>query len=1248
MVDRRVQIVLTAKTEEAAKQLRKILGDLDAIAKQGASASQSLKQINQAVVEQSKARIAATKEQAAVEKLATQQALDAIRIRAEEETARHRKALEASQRQAVIDKGVNDKALALEKKRQAITATSSKSAIAAASERAAIAKAESESSKAAIAATKERAAISRAASDEELENIKVRVAQEQAAAKAVLSASQQKLADIKNQTAQEQQLTAQIRRQAAERREAQSQAKEAAQAQAEATQQKAEAQRGSRDTLLAEIRILQQQLTLQQQQAQGARTATEQRNASASASRTEVQIQQKQIELQKQYILQLRAEVEAGGDSTELAVQELALKREEVKLQQQLAGNQAGGGGVRKATQSVAELASKYFLVKEAINGIRAIAGKVYSTLIAQNEELGSVVLTTATAIASTQDVLRNGERIADPAEQIRALFPQIEAAVDRIREKTFDLVGVTSSQVIPLLQIVSQNGQNLEASIEQSADLSVKFAAALGTFNVPLFQARQEIASILQGTIDNNSVLAKSLGINNEIVQQQIQQGKLLDFLNEKLETAAVGNLEAAKGIGAVTSNIVEVVEEVTRLAGKPLLEPVATALAEIYKGLQDNRPQLQAIATTIGDGLATAFQIGREFIANIMPPLVELGQQMLVGVRSVVESLGVDRDSVVATLRVILMQVSDLLTGWLKVQQVITAIAGVVAEMLLPAVERTARVVTAQLTLGLSEVYRWYTRINIEGEKQEAIAGRQAEAAEQLRGAIAKLNDGVLLSTREFEALQEQVAEAFDPVEAARLLDVLAQAQQQARATGATLEEVSPAQGVAQQVQRLQQQLKQGSDDLQREIAVFEADLLNQQVQGILTAEEVQGRLLERRRAAISNNVEQIAGDLAEIEEGLISDAEFESLQSAAEASKQAVEDAEQQVRDAQGRLNRQLNRRRVLIDVGADTSELDAAIANADIEIQLLKEESVAAQEAARVAANQRNLAEADRIAFEESTKTLNAELAALEKQRAELELKIRQDALQDQQQLLDAQLTVEKRVFAERRELLQEEQRELGRLNELRRIQLDLSEAQATENERQRLNVLEDATRERQSELQAYQELLEGLEEGERVFVAQEQRRLSAEDITKRITELEREQARSAAERVAIESAAENRRLEAKRSELAVEAQIEASKIRQQQLDLEQQTLNNQIEQQKLALQIEGEQDIEKREQLKAQLLLLQQQGGAIANQSDELSNQAVLTAERLATQEQQLDIQINANTDEAERQIRQLIEDSFGS
>jgi hypothetical protein len=266
--------------------------------------------------------------------------------------------------------------------------------------------------------------------------------------------------------------------------------------------------------------------------------------------------------------------------------------------------------GVFGAVSAVGE---QIFFLQSGLQTLQqVVTGGPFDLLVGQNIRLQEQLLSTQTSLVSTNKIINafTGMEFPSPKEAILSLTGPVTNAIEDIRRKSLDLVGITSSQLIEPFQIIAGQASQVGINLGQAADLTVSFAAAMGTLGIPMFQARQEISSILQGTIDQNSVLAKTLSISNDQVRSWKSQGTLFEELTKRLEAFRAGNELAAQTIGGISSNIMEVIQLASLAAGQQLMAPIVAEMTTIYEALKANFDAIKDTITKIVGEVFTALK--------------------------------------------------------------------------------------------------------------------------------------------------------------------------------------------------------------------------------------------------------------------------------------------------------------------------------------------------------------------------------------------------------------------------------------------------------------------------------------------------------------------------------------------------------------------------------------------------------------------------------------------------------------
>jgi hypothetical protein len=286
---------------------------------------------------------------------------------------------------------------------------------------------------------------------------------------------------------------------------------------------------------------------------------------------------------------------------------------------------------------AVSGVAGKIFSLTQQVGlfglGIQQLQGLVtsgpFSALIGQNIELQQQLLSTQASLAATNRVFNGDQLIKGSKEAILALDAPVKQAIKQLEVGSRELSNVTSKDLVPVFSIVAGKAGQIGTSLAGATDLTLSFSAALGTLNIPLFQANQEIRSILDGQIDNNSRLAYQLQITSAMVQQWKAAGTLVQELTKRLEPLREGNKLAADQVGNIGSNIKDIFEIIQRTAGAPLLEPIVKQLRQVYVFLDQNQASIGAFISSLLKYAVTAGGAIRESLGTIgtaIAPLAKL----------------------------------------------------------------------------------------------------------------------------------------------------------------------------------------------------------------------------------------------------------------------------------------------------------------------------------------------------------------------------------------------------------------------------------------------------------------------------------------------------------------------------------------------------------------------------------------------------------------------------------------------
>jgi len=725
--------------------------------------------------------------------------------------------------------------------------------------------------------------------------------------------------------------------------------------------------------------------------------------------------------------------------------------------------------GGQKWIQSLADVSAALSLAQQGFSALSAAAQAFYSSAIAQNLELERLILSSATAIAGTSQVFRDGIEITEPLQKIQTLTGEVEKAFEYIREETFKLSGVTSNDVIPLFEVLASQISTVGGGIQDAADLAVKFAAGLSVIGIPLSQARQEINSIVSGTINANSQLAKTLGITNEQVRQWKAQGTAIEEINSRLQVFLSGNELQAKTLAGITSNIQELVQEFFRLMGAPLVEPLVDGFRRVYDLLLANRETLREIASAVGERLGAAFrfvvdlteQVGRKLGTALQDALSRFDMNKL-------EQLMSDLGQFAAVAVQGLAEVGSWvvrLTG-----ELLPPLINVVADLVRTTAEGfqglidLAAVLSGGLTKQQVDALDAATQLAQEfGKLVDSVVGGSVLAEGSLEQFRAKLEDlasqGVLTTqdvefyNQALERLEQRNQElARSTGESEISLRSMQAAMLDAQAAAEIYKETVAKVNLEslQQQLELQQQIAQGELVNAQEIAATKLRIERETSQAILEAAKQRLQVLLQDEQANAKAIQEVRTEIAKLELKLA-----EQIQKEKETQLQAEIE---QIKLAANERQRALEQEQNLLQVRKEA--IQDALAAADQEAKIAQ-----AAQALRDQALQSEL-ELARLAVQRAEGTTaiteaTQRLAALQQQAAEVQRQKQLEELKRTRELIElrhqgslVELELQQRSIQVRLEgiqaeiqALKERERVIGSLSDLDRDRLQTLEAQA---------------------------------------------------------------------------------------------------------------------------------------------------------------------------------------------------------
>lgn len=202
-----------------------------------------------------------------------------------------------------------------------------------------------------------------------------------------------------------------------------------------------------------------------------------------------------------------------------------------------------------------------------------------------------------------------------------------------------------TTQDLVQAFQEAVGAGVSVGLTLDQIRTFTVSVAQAATAINLPFSQLNQEVRSILQGTIDRNSRIAKALQLTNAEVNLAKQQGRLADLLNEKFKAFNIAGAESVKTFGALKSNISDAFQVFAGDATQPLFEQLRIAgLKALSEVFDFKSAEIQASFRGLIEG-------GRVVFREVGLALADALEAGVGGARKISEFLSKNKEEVKAT---------------------------------------------------------------------------------------------------------------------------------------------------------------------------------------------------------------------------------------------------------------------------------------------------------------------------------------------------------------------------------------------------------------------------------------------------------------------------------------------------------------------------------------------------------------------------------------------------------------------
>lgn len=314
------------------------------------------------------------------------------------------------------------------------------------------------------------------------------------------------------------------------------------------------------------------------------------------------------------------------------------------------------GSELGRSFRNIALRTVAYLGIVRGFRAVNTALRTAVNTGLEYNEVIETSTLGIASLIAAQSDLIDSTGEQLEGVEKMDAAY---ELAVDQV--KKLRVAGIqtaaTTQELVDAFQQATGAGIAAGLSLDEIRQVTIRLAQAAGALGIPYRQLNEEIRSLLSGTIDQNTRIAKALGIQNETVVAMREQGKLAEFLLERFEAFGVAGERIVKTWGALRSNIAEAFELLAGEATFPLFEELRDRgleqlsrifdfdTAEIAEDFAEIVASLQNVFTGVGDTLGDIIEGAVDNAARLNQWLIEnrdVVNETVAGIGSAVSGLG------------------------------------------------------------------------------------------------------------------------------------------------------------------------------------------------------------------------------------------------------------------------------------------------------------------------------------------------------------------------------------------------------------------------------------------------------------------------------------------------------------------------------------------------------------------------------------------------------------------------------
>ncbi|WP_281950279.1 hypothetical protein [Nitrosophilus kaiyonis] len=213
------------------------------------------------------------------------------------------------------------------------------------------------------------------------------------------------------------------------------------------------------------------------------------------------------------------------------------------------------------------------------------VLNKTIGDLVRKGIEYNKSIETMKIGIASLISV---NSKAAEGANKFKLAMRESSKIMSMLKKANLE-TSATLEQLTQAFQAALAPSLKAGMNIKQTVEYTKLMTQAAGAMGVPMNQLAQELKSVVSGTIDLNSVVATNLGITNEQIKQAKEQGRLYEFLRDKLKDFAEAGNEVSNSWEGMMSNMEDSWSNLAGEITKPIFENLKDDIKDIIKSFNN-----------------------------------------------------------------------------------------------------------------------------------------------------------------------------------------------------------------------------------------------------------------------------------------------------------------------------------------------------------------------------------------------------------------------------------------------------------------------------------------------------------------------------------------------------------------------------------------------------------------------------------------------------------------------------------